>query len=443
MANEPFMDRWTLNGTEVLLQDHGRDQPNGVPVLDENAKLPLTYLPQNYTSWLKVDPRDPLHDSFDAWLAKLPYAKDLGKKYTSVPVSWDYGTGALCVDAIVFKGMIFFNCLFGAIGSKDYGATWTRYTDIDTTQTFGTSMFAVFNNELYYINAIRNGSVYTVRLFKTSDGEHWSEITSLIPFTTTTGATIVATEDRLLIWQPLSHTIVYRIDKQGNVDNVSAIRSDTQVEMSLPTVGWYCNIKGNIAVTKSNSALWYSEDFGATWTISTGVGSKRFSCPGIDVNKETGTIITCAIGLNSATSMDFYRSTDGGKTFTIVYTTPETVYTGNLNFIPNCVNGVWFALVGTYPSGAVNYVSFDDGITWQATTGNVPDALRRVGYTHGVYSTGPLYSTNGLHWVAADTSEAIYNDFQFACIGYQGVLCTAGGKGVNRSGIPIWLPPTT
>ena len=38
---------WTLNGTEVLLQDSGRDKPNGVPVLDANTKIPTKYLDVN------------------------------------------------------------------------------------------------------------------------------------------------------------------------------------------------------------------------------------------------------------------------------------------------------------------------------------------------------------------------------------------------------------
>lgn len=38
---------WTLNGTEVLLQDNGRDKPNGIPVLDANAKVPIDYLDVN------------------------------------------------------------------------------------------------------------------------------------------------------------------------------------------------------------------------------------------------------------------------------------------------------------------------------------------------------------------------------------------------------------
>lgn len=443
MANEPFMDRWTLNGTEVLLQDHGRDQANGVPVLNSEAKLPLTYLPQNYTSWLKVDPRDPLHDSFDSWLAKLPYAKDVGKKYTAVPVSWDYGSAVLCVDAVVFKGMMFFNCLFGAIGSKDYGATWTIYTDIDTTQTFSTSIFSIFNDELYYLNAVRSGSVYTVRLFKTSDGEHWSEITSSIPFVSNTTASMTAVEDRLLIWWTFSSvTTIYRIDKNGNIDSVSPIKSGTSDAITLAFSGWYCNLKGNVVIAKSGYAIWYSEDFGATWTLSINLqgSGKNFSCPGFDVNKETGTIVTCAKGISDATTMAFYRSTDGGKTFTLVYTTTEAAYTNSMIFIPTCANGVWFVITGTN-QGVVSYVSFDDGITWQAITGAM-SVMRRVGYTNGVYSIGPKYSTDGLHWTGADITEAGAG-FQTACIGFQGVFCTAGGKGVNRSGVPIWLPPTT
>jgi hypothetical protein len=42
-----YATSWTLNGTEVLLQDNGRDQANGVPLLDAMIKVPLDYLDVN------------------------------------------------------------------------------------------------------------------------------------------------------------------------------------------------------------------------------------------------------------------------------------------------------------------------------------------------------------------------------------------------------------
>ena len=46
MAND-FVNSIIINGTETQMQDYGRDQPNGVPVLDSQGKLPLKYFTDN------------------------------------------------------------------------------------------------------------------------------------------------------------------------------------------------------------------------------------------------------------------------------------------------------------------------------------------------------------------------------------------------------------
>ena len=46
MAND-FVNSIIINGTETQMQDYGRDQPNGVPVLDPQGKLPTKYIPAN------------------------------------------------------------------------------------------------------------------------------------------------------------------------------------------------------------------------------------------------------------------------------------------------------------------------------------------------------------------------------------------------------------
>ena len=68
MAND-YVDQFTINGTEVYIQDYGRDQPNGVPVLDSQGKLPEKYFPDNYTNSLLVSPEN--DDYFVDWIGKL------------------------------------------------------------------------------------------------------------------------------------------------------------------------------------------------------------------------------------------------------------------------------------------------------------------------------------------------------------------------------------
>ena len=42
-----FVNSILINGTETQIQDYGRGQPNGVPVLDPQGKLPTKYIPDN------------------------------------------------------------------------------------------------------------------------------------------------------------------------------------------------------------------------------------------------------------------------------------------------------------------------------------------------------------------------------------------------------------
>ena len=49
MEND-YVNSIIINGTETQIQDYGRDQPNGVPVLDTQGKLPIKYLPDNVLS---------------------------------------------------------------------------------------------------------------------------------------------------------------------------------------------------------------------------------------------------------------------------------------------------------------------------------------------------------------------------------------------------------
>ena len=116
MAND-YVDHYTINGIEVCLQDYGRDQPNGVPVLDSQGKLPAKYLPDNYTDTLLVSPEDPYKDKFTAWVGKLasPEFRNAGKH-------WTQGTGANTTYAM--QDLVYANGLW-VCGSDDHGMWWS------------------------------------------------------------------------------------------------------------------------------------------------------------------------------------------------------------------------------------------------------------------------------------------------------------------------------
>ena len=112
MAND-YLDSYTINGTEVYLQDYGRDQPNGVPVLDSQGKLPMKHLTTLFASDVRVSPEDPNKDSLVDWAVKLssPDLKNSGK-------SWTQGTGAN--TAYTMQYLVYANGLW-VCGSNDHG----------------------------------------------------------------------------------------------------------------------------------------------------------------------------------------------------------------------------------------------------------------------------------------------------------------------------------
>ena len=133
MAND-YLDYFTINGVEVLIQDYGRDQPNGVPVLDPQGKLPTKYLPDNYADTLLVSSEDPYGDNFVNWVSKLvsPERKNSGK-------AWTQGTGentayTMQEPAYVNELWVCTSYNHGIWWSKD-GKSWTQGIGENTAYT--------------------------------------------------------------------------------------------------------------------------------------------------------------------------------------------------------------------------------------------------------------------------------------------------------------------
>lgn len=80
---DKYISTFNINRESVSVRDSGRDQPNGVPVLDSVGKLPLRYLPASYVNNLKTSPDDPLQDNVIDWVTKQLYeATDIGLNIT-------------------------------------------------------------------------------------------------------------------------------------------------------------------------------------------------------------------------------------------------------------------------------------------------------------------------------------------------------------------------
>ena len=140
MAND-YLDHFTINGVEVLIQDYGRDQPNGVPVLDPQGKLPTKYIPDNYADKLLVSPEDPYNDNFVDWIVKLisPELKSSGKAWTQgtgVPFNYDIRR------TIYANGLWFCTSYNHGIWWSEDGKSWTQGTGANTTYTMRELVYA-------------------------------------------------------------------------------------------------------------------------------------------------------------------------------------------------------------------------------------------------------------------------------------------------------------
>ena len=164
MAND-YLDHFTINGVEVLIQDYGRDQPNGVPVLDPQGKLPTKYLPENYADKLLVSPEDPYNDKFVDWIVKLvsPELKNSGK-------SWTQGTGANTTYTMQY--LVYANGLWacasynnGIWWSED-GKSWTQGTGVEPSSNIREPTYA---NGLWVCGSNGRG------MWWSEDGKSWTQ----------------------------------------------------------------------------------------------------------------------------------------------------------------------------------------------------------------------------------------------------------------------------
>lgn len=65
-----WLDRFTLNEEEVMIQDIGKDKANGLAIKDENGKLLDDYIPSTDIQHLITSPNDILQDDIKTWIEK-------------------------------------------------------------------------------------------------------------------------------------------------------------------------------------------------------------------------------------------------------------------------------------------------------------------------------------------------------------------------------------
>jgi hypothetical protein len=122
---------------------------------------------------------------------------------------------------------------------------------------------------------------------------------------------------------------------------------------------------GNLVITGYAAAcILYSNDDGATWQVSTGSPTTATGVVKTRYNPNTGTIVVNA--LDDLTK--YWRSDDGGVTFTEITTLSAFGATKNINAIHHGPGSQWFAYGTNTNLSDVFWVSTDDALTWSAVT---------------------------------------------------------------------------
>lgn len=171
-----YLDKWELNGAEVLIKDYGRAQANGVATLDENGFIPSNQIPSSFASGIKVSPDAPSNLLLTDWVTQLKNSdiKNVGKIFRASTSSDANFSSSDVKAAVYFKGMIV--CVNAISSNKtfyyseDNGETFTKSTSVYT----GTLI-----SDKYPYAMCTDGNVvaccFSDKVMYTEDGKTWHD----------------------------------------------------------------------------------------------------------------------------------------------------------------------------------------------------------------------------------------------------------------------------
>lgn len=385
----PFMDQWELNGTVILLQDEGRDKANGVPVLDENAKLPLKYITPAYGENLKVSPNDPYDMNLTEWAYYLS-----SDGYRNPGKAWSACIDIGQVDHIAYGNSVFVNAGSYKVYTSSDGRRWNNsytFSRIIHNLCFVNGLFlclctkevrwstngiqwnlcsGLSSTESYYDILYANGHFVlrsTSNVYWSTDGKSWNVVSNIGQNTSIYyegGMWFACLYDTI---QALSGPPWYSTDGETWTRG-----SGTSIAMD--TIHYSNNIWVGCA---SGARLCWSED-GINWTNTTTTGFTATGAP----NYANG--LWLIGGKETTTNQYFpYWSTDG-KTWT------KGTGTSNLGIVypPVYANNIWLTSMGS------SLYWSTDGKAWTLCTGST-SSMYSPAYVNGLWLAG---SASGVYW---------------------------------------------
>ena len=465
MAND-YMDHFTINGVDVNIQDYGRDQPNGVPVLDPQGKLPTKYLPNNYANELRVDPEDTYGDSFTDWTVKLASnefqtrgsvwracvgasSSFIGKKLLCIEGFWlSIGTGAMwsedgenwtpcsgltsstsCLDVAYADGLWLIATDANSIWWSENGKSWTKGTDLGST-----IIHALCNAQGIWIAGTSTGMCWSV------DGKNWQAgtgVSSSIGFlyyangiflagSNATGGGFWSEDGKN--WTAMLFGYNYESTPEPEPLNFFAFTYANGVFVCASggrQASMYC-------FWSADGKIWYMapESGGSmgTWITQSFVFAN-----GIWVKSQLYSPLSYSVDGKSWTKCSDFDSVGNSRPSYPMYIEDWQLWvcTGE--------KGCWWS---------------EDGMSWTRAESTAGYNMQALAYSHGVLVCGnsastdsaPWYSTDGKNWTKSTVPVAIAigsNSAEDWLQGYGGKFVIMPSNNLFCSGRNVWLPSLT
>ena len=334
-------------------------------------------------------------------------AVDSSRNWVSVTVSSD---GKYQSAAVATSGQVYF--------SRDYGATWSTTAGLDIMGNRWQDVAVSAETGAVQVTCVSGGYLYV-----SSDGMGANWVSTPVSID---GVVPQATNR---VWQAVAvsangqyglacvnNGYLYRSVNSGATWVSSDINIDNNGIQASPRwwqdVGISANGKYQVACSLNSGNIFYSKNYGASWTSLTAAGSRAWSS--VALSENGGTIsattndATGGVWVYSMPDDQYYRAAvvaNSGST-----TTPATV-----RAIAYGNSGVGAAVDGYWVAGAdasANSLAYSsNGVDWTAVAGSKTTLFNTVnGVAYGADTSGtPLWVAVGLPFVGSVPGSTAYS----------------------------------
>jgi photosystem II stability/assembly factor-like uncharacterized protein len=400
---------WSAEYRQFVLEAAAKERAKYAD-LQEKPKLPptpTTLAPASGTQWVSLGP------------TKDDYIKNGSTTLNQI----DSGRlNSIVVDPTNASRIFVATAAGGVWRTTDAGATWVPITDKLGTLSTGSLAMDPNNANVLYLGLGDSFDGTGVGLVKSTDGgDTWSAPVYL-GSSTMTPAVIVAPTNSNIVLAGTNGGLFRSTDAGATWATVSLATGQTGAPYVWSIAwtggqGFALTLEANPSATSgtTDGQAWYSSDNGATWARATGftktAGIGRATVASAPSSRST-LYAMAAIPNSTATTdlADFFKSTDGGKTWTALGVTKKRYSGGGSDTVGGILNaqGWYNQLVVVHPTnpsiayfgGALTMAKTTDGGTSYA---KVSDwlAQNNLPYVHADFHAGNFDST-GAFYVGTD-----------------------------------------